>query len=232
MIYIILGLIVFGLLVAMVELVIKVPSVLIFVIGFVVLAVLQYVIVSAIQKKAYRYSPEEQKRLNAAKEQDRINVQRNHQRDMELNNQRRTRINAEIFKLEDALRRLQQKEMDLGWEIANTDVLAQKDLNLETVEYLIEVLESYRANSLSEALRLYDEKAGRDKAARQVYLAAMVQAETDRMMQRQQAQADFERRMDELAHRSRMEELERKQLEELERIRKDNEYYARYGKPN
>lgn len=112
-------------------------------------------------------------------------------------------------------------------EIKAMDLLGPDEQNLSTVEQLIKIMESHRADTLPEALRIYDEQQARRSAA----AIALAEANMRQLEEKWRRQEQFERDMAEAAHRSKMEKLAQDQVDEQERKRKADEYYRRYGTP-
>lgn len=119
--------------------------------------------------------------------------------------------------------------------LASMDVLSYQDENLETVDYLINQLESRRANSLTEALRRYDAKKDQEERERKQrekewmrYENERLQRQLDRQLADQRYAEEVNRQID---HNWEMKRLEEKKLKEIEELRKDQEYFQRYGRP-
>lgn len=137
---------------------------------------------------------------------------------------RKREMETECAAIDAQLAELQSKRNKVDAALRANTVFPYRDL--DKIERVIEILESYRADTLSEALRIYDDQ--------EYHRNQIVQAQFDERMrqieQKWQRQDQFERDMAEAAHRRRMEELQQKQLDALEQERRDNEYYRRYGK--
>ena len=117
------------------------------------------------------------------------------------------------------IRELKDEITSLKRTLNSLDVLDPKDLNLSTVNWLIDTIKSYRANSLTEALRLYDDYREREILIRRARLEEdrRRQEETDRIWR------EFERDMQAMSHQREMKRIEERKLEELKRIREDLE---------
>lgn len=106
------------------------------------------------------------------------------------------------------------------------DILGPDEQKVEVVDALIKIIESHRADSVPEALRVYDEQRYRQGQI------AMNQFERNmrRLEEKWQREEQFQRDLDEAAHRRKMEELAQDAVDEIERKRKADEYYRRYGR--
>ena len=128
-----------------------------------------------------------------------------------------------------------QSELKKAWENVDAiDIIADADKDLKTITFLIEKLEGRRANSITEALLLLDAKRDKDEEERkrQEKEIARIQFETDMQIlrQRQQAQRDLEEHWARMSHNRKMEDEAQRLADEAERMRKNQEYYQRYGK--
>lgn len=137
---------------------------------------------------------------------------------------RRWETERERASIDAQLAELQSKRNKVDAALRANTVFPYRDL--DKIDRVIEILESYRADTLSEALRVYDDQEYR----RNMIVKAQFDERMRQLDQKWQRQDRFERDMAEAAHRRRMEELEQKQLEALEEERRANEYYRRYGK--
>ena len=104
--------------------------------------------------------------------------------------------------------------------IADNPVLDDSDKSEELVEFVISQLQRKRADSLKEALHLYDaEKEKQEQeASRQRML--QFQYEMDRLNREMQAQREAEDRLNQVMHDMRVQQEQRKQTKILEDIRK------------
>ena len=128
-----------------------------------------------------------------------------------------------------------EKERQNHWmNLDAMDVLSSQDMNLETVDYLINQLESHRANSITEALHRYDAKKDQEERDRKQREKEWMQYENERLQRQLDQQLAAQRYAEEvnrqIDHNWEMQRLAQKQLKETERIRRDQEYYQRYGK--
>lgn len=139
------------------------------------------------------------------------------------------KTNRENF-IRDNAGRVQQVEQmkaqiaQLANNIANSDILSDQDKNTVTVGFVLDKLESGRADSLMMALNLYDE----DKRRRDEFQTRLMIDENNRRMERdRQMRAEEDARREARAFASEMQSLERERLreqkraaDELEEIRK------------
>ena len=82
-----------------------------------------------------------------------------------------------------------------------------------------------RANSLAEALQQYDAKTEQERRAELERLDRQLQADLDRFNREQQIRREADEQFNQAMHRLRVEKEQRRQTEELERIRKELERY-------
>lgn len=161
---------------------------------------------------AYKLTKDDQKKLAQYAEQDARNaeeyknyVQRmnqqapQHAREVEKRNRPKIAdTERKIYENYQALQRL--------------DILGRNEQNLSAVNALIDIMESHRADSIPEALRVYD--------AQRHYHNQVVQAQFNERMnileQKWQRQEQFDRDMAAAAHRREVEALLQKQLDALE----------------
>ena len=130
---------------------------------------------------------------------------------------------------------LEQERESHRRNLASMDILSSDDMNLETVDYLIKQLESRRANSLTEALHQYDAKKDQEERDRKQREKEWMQYENERLQRQLDQQLANQRYAEELNrqidHNWEMQRLAKKQLKETEELRKDQEYFQRYGRP-
>ncbi len=164
------------------------------------------VIVYSIFSWRTRFSAAQKKQIYAAQEKDKEATQV--QRQMLEKTVQQSRYKIKLLQVD--LSNQQAK-------VRNMSVLAEKDKKYSTVKWLIEQIESRRADSLKEALNLYDAKCRRDG---QIAMDRL-KDQLARDQQIKEAYANFDRDMKEWEHRKTMEDLEKKKLEELRRIREE-----------
>lgn len=110
------------------------------------------------------------------------------------------------------IRELERKIYDSYIALQQLDILGKNEQNLSAVNALIDIMESHRADTIPEALRVYD--------AQRHYHNQVVQAQFNERMnileQKWQRQEQFDRDMAAAAHRREVEALLQKQLDALE----------------
>lgn len=110
------------------------------------------------------------------------------------------------------IRELEGKIYDSYVALQQLDILGKNEQNLNAVNALIDIMESHRADTIPEALRVYD--------AQRHYHNQVVQAQFNERMnlleQKWQRQEQFDRDMATAAHRREVEALLQKQLDVLE----------------
>lgn len=226
MLYFIAGVIVLAMIGATISVMIAFPTTLAYFGGFIGIGVVFAVVIALIEKATPSYTKEEKESIELAGVEDVFAVLYNNQQNEKLTRQRNVEINAKIKKCEEIRNRLEAERKAVERDLS-CSLLDERDQEIYIVDFLIDAVKSRRANSLSDALLQYDAKRARDSKA----ALDKVRAETQRMiLQRQQDQYMNDLRMDQLRHQREMEAIERKKAEELERIRRDQEEIARYGR--
>lgn len=131
------------------------------------------------------------------------------------------RVKQRNAQLEKEIAEYRQQKKALEQEIRNNDILAPGDL--PKIDRILQKLTSYRADSIKEALQQCDQedyemqKYQMERADRQLQ-ESLNRLERDRRIQ-QESDAAFNQAM----HNMRMEREQRRQTEELERIRRELE---------
>ena len=131
------------------------------------------------------------------------------------------RVKQRNAQLAQEVANLWQQKKTLEQEIRNSDILAPGDL--PKIDRILQKLTNHRADSIKEALQLCDhedyemQKYQMERADRQLQ-ESLDRLERDRRIQ-QESDAAFNQAM----HNMRMEKEQRRQTEELERIRKELE---------
>ena len=178
-----------------------------------------------------KFSPSDwqKKQLDEAAERDKQFSEKNKQLHKAEIAKVKKQASEKISGYEATISDLRKKLSEHRTALLELDVLGPDELKPDIIDHLIQLIESHRADSIPEALRLYDEKLAQKAAHDQQVRIATFQAQLAHMEQQRQAQENYNRYVEDLAHKSRIEELEKKQLDELERMRKNDEYYRRYG---
>lgn len=100
-------------------------------------------------------------------------------------------------------------------EVAQNNVLGPKDKYLGLVDYVIDIIENRRADSVKEALKAYDNY--------QAGLLDQFNKRQDEIVRKYKAQEEAEEYLNQKIHRMKLEREAQKQTEELEKIRKELE---------
>ena len=192
-----------------------------------VLVGLRIVIPLIISRRKFVISDKQMRQLDKAAKQDEQNARDQAAAKARQATEAANRRKAARERMQPALDRLYDQLETHQLQLEALDIVGPDERNITDVDALIKILESHRADSIPEALRIYDEqKYRRGLIARDQFERSMQMLE-----QKWQRDEQFQRDMDAAAHRSRMEKLAQDQLDELERQRRDDEYYRRYGKP-
>ena len=107
--------------------------------------------------------------------------------------------------------------------IAASDVVGNKDKNLETVGFLIHQLANRRANSVQEALLQYDNKKTAEEEERKRIAHLQFMYDLQQQANGQRAVQEAEAYMRQTFHNMELQKQARRQTEELERIRRELE---------
>lgn len=179
--------------------------------AYIVVALVILIILSC--RKTNSFTPEQRRKLDELLKQDDANKVKNE-------NARRQRLaQAEQYKraqLSTYTRELAEAEAakaEYTRKCSQMSILADEDKTLANVEFLIQKLTSGRADSLKEALNLMDEDARR---RRESWMRAEM-AHQEAMLR---ARAEDDARRDQMYHNMNVEYQQRRQADELEKIRR------------
>lgn len=175
--------------------------------------VLVIVILAVLSKKNMAITPEQQSRLNQLMKQDNENRAKNEiarKRALEQARKDDQRLLADYRQL---LEGAKQREKEASYLCSQTYILSDKDKSMEKVNFLIEKMESGRADSLKEALILLDADIQRRHDS-------WLRAELAHQESMRRMQAEAEARRDQMYHNLNVEYQQRRQADELEKIRK------------
>lgn len=136
--------------------------------------------------------------------------------------------NAEAVKVRnkhfyDQIDELKAQQREIRTKITQNPVLDNSDKKEEVVAFLISQIQRKRANSLSEALVQYDAKTEQERKADIERLDRQLQADLDRFNRDQQIRREADEQFNQAMHRLKVEKEQRRQTEELERIRRELE---------
>lgn len=136
--------------------------------------------------------------------------------------------NAEAVKVRnkhfyDQIDELKAQQREIRTKITQNPVLDNSDKKEEVVAFLISQIQRKRANSLSEALVQYDAKTEQERKAEIERLDRQLQADLDRFNRDQQIRREADEQFNQAMHRLKVEKEQRRQTEELERIRRELE---------
>ena len=175
--------------------------------------VLAVVILVVISKKKSSLTPEQQNRLNALMKQDAESKAKNENARKRAIDQARKDDQKMLADYRQLLEGAKQREKEAAYLYSQSYILSDKDKSMEKVNFLIEKMESGRADSLKEALILLDADIQRrhDNWLR----AELAHQESMRRMQ-----VEAEARRDQMYHNLNVEYQQRRQADELEKIRK------------
>ncbi len=175
---------------------------------------LLFVISMLMKNEKIRYSKEENLRLEALASQDLVNALQN---DKEKRKAMKKAENQAATKCVSYEQQLEKKYAQLNackGRIHDNDILSNKEKDLNTVEFLIEKIETRRADSLKEALLLRDADLQR---AREIYM----RAERDHILRQEQMRRENEAYLNQWAHNMTVQQELRKQTREIEKMREE-----------
>lgn len=145
----------------------KMPTIFAAVIAMVVITVIyiiiHYILVYANKRKTKWLLSDKNPAIISAKRQDEINQQANQSNCLVALAKKKGEYAPKIKACEAEIQKLERLQAQLEAEIDAIDGLSKKDKHPETIDFLIERIESRRADSLKEALQQYD-AAGRPKS--------------------------------------------------------------------
>ena len=123
----------------------------------------------------------------------------------------------------DEINALKAQQQKIRNKIMENPVLDNSDKKEEVVAFLISQIQRKRANTLADALQQYDAKTEQEKRAEIERLDRQLQADLDRFNRDQQIRREADEQFNQAMHRLRVEKEQRRQTEELERIRRELE---------
>ena len=175
--------------------------------AYIVLAIVILVVLS--NKKVAAFTPEQQRRLEEMRKLDAANAIKNERSRADS----AARAKKEAAEYRQWLEGAKQRVQESAYLCSQMRILSDEDKTLANVEFLIQKMESGRADSLKEALNLMDEDT---RQRRESFMRAEIAHQES--MRRMQAEA--EARRDQMYHNLNVEYQQRRQAEELEKIRK------------
>ena len=137
--------------------------------------------------------------------------------DKEASKKLKTDLPQIIQRKEERIRDLENQLTEQAAVVRKMNVVSDRYKSLRAVRRMIQRMERDEEVTLTMAQRFYDDDCRREDEITMERL----RREMEREQQVQQIFRDFERDMNEIAHRKKMEDLERKKLEELKRIREE-----------
>ncbi len=187
------------------------------------LAILVFgVIVASLLKKVSglnSLTKKEEEKLKELQAKDKAAKTENEHKYSKIIQDRKKAANADIKMWRDEIT-AQKKNLDeLEMEISANTVIAAKDKNLDTVNYIIDLIESRRADSVKEALREYDKY----KAERSAREGELIRQHTAALDAKYKAMEDYENYINQRIHNAKLEREAERQTDELKRIRKELE---------
>lgn len=138
----------------------KMPAIFAAVIAMVVVSVIyviiHYILVYANKRKTEWLLSDKNPEIVSAKKQDEMNQKANEANLLAAQAEKRSEYAPKLDACKAELERLKKSRSQLKAEIDAIDALSKKDKHPETIDFLIERIESRRADSLKEALQQYD----------------------------------------------------------------------------
>ena len=128
------------------------------------------------------------------------------------------RMDERNKKLNDEIRALRTELAEHEAKVRANNVLGTSDKNLTTVKWIIEKIESRRADSVKEALLLHDEKRRRDNAFELKLLQSKLEMDRKGREALENATRELNETINRKIYERDMKRLEEKKLEELREI--------------
>lgn len=164
-----------------------------------------------------RFSDERRNTITAAREKDRANAAENLRRQEEAQRRLRLRLEPELVQAKEEINRCTSRLRSIDREIAAMDVISQDDMAY--IDFLIQMIETKRADSIKEALLLLDQKRAADrKKALDDYNDLVRKQENDRL-RREKEMEDDRRFWSDLREKERLNEHRKNMEDELRKIR-------------
>lgn len=164
-------------------------------------------------------------RLEEAKKQDEANRKANQSRRKRAQKEAELRIDPQIQSIDQKISQTYDAIYALEQDIKNNGVLAPDDIC--GIDKIIGYLVQGRADSLKEALLRYDvemRERARDAENR-------LHAQWEQIRRQQDAQQQMQRDAATARQNAEIARQNKRIADELEELRKDNDYYRRYGQP-
>lgn len=163
------------------------------VVALVILFVLKKVLDESVYTKREKAKIEEMMALDEA------NRKENENRRNQLIEEKKRAVSGPIKEYEDKISTLKKELENLEKEVAENDILSNPDKKIKTVDYLVNLIESRRADSVKEALLRMDEDKRREE-----------EETRRREEQKRREEEEFQRKLIELENKSRLEAFDRK----------------------
>ena len=186
---------------------------------FWLLPVFGLVLAWIIGKKIKSLTAEEKKTRDDLRAKDEEAKADNDRRYKQLVEEKRTQARSSAKYYADKIATSQKALAELEAEVAEFDVLGPKEKNLRAVNYIIDVIESRRADSIKEALNMYD--AYVIEHDRRVLEEGRRRQEE--IVRKYQAQQELEDYWAQQRHNYKLQKEAERQTDELKRIRKELE---------
>lgn len=197
-----------------------VPQSFVYIGALLVIAIGMLIAGKLVTRRIRKNSAEEEQELDAARELDKENEKINERRTAEAKRQRRREADQAIAGYKEAMEELVDQYWQHQDKLTALDILGDDDLNIKTIDFLINTMEGRRADSIKEALLQYDAKRDKDsERAKRNWEAYLARQDEER--RREEERQETLRNM---RHQADMRDLERKRVEELEKLNKKLNY--------
>lgn len=195
------------------------------------LLVLNCVTCFIVKKRKYRVPEGVKAQLKEAEEKDRIAAAHNKKVRQQREREHAAEVKKTIAAYREELADARAEQNSHKCVLAEMDVVGPEEQNVEALDQLIAIMKGHRANSITEALWRYDEEVRQKKEDSH----RRVQELRQRLLQEQQYN-EMQRKIDEqnaqiARHNATIEKEFKRAADELEELRKDEDYYRRYGQP-
>ena len=199
--------------------IIEVANLWLFVVGMLVSSIA--FTIAAVSASKHRLTREQLAEIQKAEEKDAKNKAANEERGKQEARENAVRIIEQKQKILESLLKeaadLQAQLQAQKKKIKAMDVLGEDDANFETIDFLLQKMESHRANTITDALLLLDQE---EKERRRDWERRMREDE-ERRDRLRRAQDELDAAIRQAAHNREMERQARRQAEALEDIRRN-----------
>ncbi len=189
-------------------------------VAFYLLPVLGFVVAWLLRKKVNSLTEEEKKQRDDLRAKDEEAKAENDRRYKQLVEEKRAQARSSAKNCADKIATSQKALAELEAEVAEFDVLGPKyKKNLNAVEYIVDLFENRRADSIKEAVNMYEAYVVEHDRR----VIAEFNRRQDEIVRKYQAQQELEDYWAQQRHNYKLQKEAERQTDELKRIRKELE---------